>query len=177
MDKRMDPAGIRVRLLLSAATISGGSTQFHFRQVDARLAFVRGVVADPEEPVVKHKPGVTGVAAGRQLEALGEFAGAGINPRQRRAHGAIVEPHGGEEPAVRQAQQVRPADFRAEILPGPICVGRLSEPELSGAGTAVPAQEADGAVVGLKEIDVSFGCPSSNSRGTSGRKSRPSLLV
>src|SRR2546426_10884253 len=78
--RRMDPTGIRVRLLTSAATIAGGSAQFHLRQVNARLAFVRGVVADPEEPFMKDKAGVTGVAAGRQLEALGEFAGAGINP-------------------------------------------------------------------------------------------------
>src|SRR5688572_3288612 len=50
------------------------SLEPYLGEINARFAFVRGVVAYPELLVVPNKSRVTGVAAGGELEELGERA-------------------------------------------------------------------------------------------------------
>src|SRR5438552_2575179 len=63
---------------------------FHFRQVDARLALVRRIVTHPKQAILPDQAGITRVAPGWQLEKLRQFACVCVQPRQRSSNRTIV---------------------------------------------------------------------------------------
>ena len=54
--------------------------QPNFRQVNAGLSFMRRIVADPQQFIVPHQTGITGIAAGRQFEEFSQSARTRIEP-------------------------------------------------------------------------------------------------
>src|SRR4051812_42328471 len=69
--------------------------ELDLRQVDARLALMRGVIADPEPLVVPGQARVARVAPRGERQELLQLAHVGVEPAQRRPYLAVVEPHPG----------------------------------------------------------------------------------
>ena len=77
--------------------------QAYSREVNARLAFMRGVVTYPKQILVPDETGITCVTTGRKLEEFSQPGGLGVQPHQRRANNAVVEPDRSHDAAIRQA--------------------------------------------------------------------------
>ena len=103
---------------------SESTLHLHLGQIDRCLPFVGGVVADPQGAVLPHQAGIAGVAAGRQLQELGQVPALWIDSAERSAGAAIVEADGGDESAVGQAEHVRAADTHPHVAPGPLPIRR-----------------------------------------------------
>src|SRR2546428_7986092 len=65
----------------------GGDTPF--RQINAGLALVRGIITYPEQSIPPNQTGITAVAAGSEFGELLQFACLCVQPRHRGANHAL----------------------------------------------------------------------------------------